>query len=111
MAGRPAFEITDKVIAEVEGLAARGLLEKQIAQYLGISYETLRVKKKQYSVFSAAIKKGAAKGAAIVTNELFTKIKDGDRTSTIFYLKCRVPGWTEKDDRRSADEKPDIIIE
>ena len=85
--GRPAFEISDNVIKKVEGLAAQGLTKEQIARSLGICYDTLNEKTKDYPEFSDAIKRGKAKGIATVSNALFNKAKGGDNVSMIFFLK------------------------
>lgn len=119
--GRPKFEITPEICEKAESLAAQGLTLEQIARSLGIHYDTLNEKSKEFSVFSDAIKNGQAKGIAIITNKLFERgkgyshpeekifcSKDGtitraettkhwppDTTAQIFFLKNRA-GWTDK---------------
>ena len=89
MKGRPKFEITEEVIAKAEKLAAQGLTLEQIALTLGICYQTLNEKRKEFSDFSEAIKRGQAKGIAQVSNKLYGKALEGDNTAMIFYLKNR----------------------
>jgi len=88
-AGRKPIKITKKIIARAESLAAQGLTYKQIAQTLGMSYQTLNEKGKEYSEFSDAIDSGRAKGISTITNALFKKAEKGDGQSMQFYLKNR----------------------
>ena len=88
---KPKIEIN---IKQVEGLAARGLTQQQIADSLGISESTLYTNKRENVDFAEAIKRGKAKGIATVTNKLFAKIEEGNLTATIFYLKTQA-GWKE----------------
>lgn len=85
-------------LKQVEGLAAQGLTEGQIAQALGICQDTLTNHKKRNSEFSDAIKRGKAKGIGVVTNKLMEQIKSGNTTAMLFYLKCQA-GWKETDVR------------
>ena len=105
--GRPAFEITKEVIAKSEKLAAQGLTLEQIAHVLGICYDTLNEKKKQYVEFSEAIKRGQAKGIAQVSNKLYGKALEGDNTAMIFYLKNRDPDNWEDVQKRKILGDPD----
>jgi len=95
MIGRPPIKITDALCRKAQSFAAQGLTLEQIALVIGIHRDTLNEKKKEFSDFSDAIKKGQAQGVAVVTNKLFEKARDGDNTSMIFYLKNRA-GWKDK---------------
>lgn len=88
---KPKIEIDLK---QVEALAANGLTQQQIADSLGISERTLRNRKGDFADFADAIKRGKAKGIAIVTNKLMEKIKMGNTTAMIFFLKSQA-GWKE----------------
>lgn len=90
-ATKPKIEID---LAKVEALAANGLSQQQIADSLGISERTLRNRKKESASFAEAIRRGKNKGIAYVTNALFNKIKKGNVTAMIFYLKTQA-GWKE----------------
>lgn len=79
---------------QVERLAARGMTQAQIARCIGVSENTVSVKKKTDPKFLAAIEKGAAMGIAAVTGMLLKNINLGKETSIIFFLKCRA-GWKE----------------
>ena len=81
-------------LKQVESLAANGLTDEQIALALGISRTTLASRKRENEQFVQAIKKGKAKGIAVVTNKLMESIKVGNITAMIFFLKTQA-GWKE----------------
>ena len=81
-------------LKQVESLAANGLTQEQIACALGISESTLTKRKKENTDFTDAIKRGKAKGIALVTNKLMESIKGGNMTGMIFFLKTQA-GWKE----------------
>ena len=81
-------------LKQVESLAANGLTQEQIAAALGISESTLHQRKRDSADFAAAIKRGKAKGIALVTNKLMESIKGGNMTGMIFFLKTQA-GWKE----------------
>lgn len=91
--GRPAWVMPDLV--EVERIASLGLTQEQIAHSLGIALGTLCEKKKQYSEFNEAIKRGQASGIKKMANVVFDNAVKGESSSAMFYLKCRA-GWREK---------------
>jgi hypothetical protein len=110
-AGRPAYEVTDEVVSEVERMAGQGLTNRQIGQCLGISHQTFSVKQNQYSEFADAVKRGRAKGLDTITNALFTTARDGNVTAQIFYLKNR--NYEEWNDRKELviDDKTTKLLE
>ncbi len=91
MITKPKIQIDLK---QVESLAANGLTQEQIAAALGISESTLTKRKKENTDFADAIKRGKAKGIALVTNKLMESIKGGNMTAMIFFLKTQA-GWKE----------------
>jgi transcriptional regulator with XRE-family HTH domain len=91
MITKPKIQID---LAKVESLAANGLTQEQIASALGISETTLHQRKRDSADFAAAIKRGKAKGIALVTNKLMESIKGGNMTGMIFFLKTQA-GWKE----------------
>lgn len=91
MITKPKIQIDLK---QVESLAANGLTHEQIAAALGISESTLTKRKRESADFTAAIKRGKAKGIALVTNKLMESIKGGNMTGMIFFLKTQA-GWKE----------------
>ena len=115
--GRPQFEVTEDVIKKVESLASQGLTLEQIARVLGICYQTLNEKKKEFSEFSDAIKSGQAKGVATIANALFNNAKSGNTTAQIFFLKNRAPiEWRDKHDHEHSGpggkplDPPKIVV-
>jgi len=113
--GRPAFQITPKMIAEAERLAGLGLTKEQIAAGLGICRDTLYRKERDFSDLSDAIKKGQASGIAKISNALFENAKSGNVTAQIFYLKNRAPSqWKDRvaafDDNTPVPEKITVEI-
>ena len=102
MITKPKIQIDLK---QVESLAANGLTQEQIASALGISESTLTKRKKENTDFTDAIKRGKAKGIALVTNKLMESIKGGNMTGMIFFLKTQA-GWKETNvqEVKMADE-------
>jgi len=91
MITKPKIQID---LAKVESLAANGLTQEQIASALGISESLLYQQKRENEEFAEAIKRGKAKGIALVTNKLMESIKNGNMTGMIFFLKTQA-GWKE----------------
>jgi hypothetical protein len=93
--GRPAWMPTPDAIEKVEGYAALGLTKEQIASCLGISYQTLNEKTKEYTEFADAIKRGLDKGIARMANLLIKHAEAGSIPSVIFFLKARAK-WSDQ---------------
>lgn len=87
--GRPPWIPSKQNIEEVEKYAALGLTQEQIAHNLRIGLSTLMDKKNEFEEFAEAIKRGQAKGIALVTNALMKQVKGGNTAAMIFYLKSR----------------------
>lgn len=95
MAGRKAWTPPD--LKMVEKIAESGLSQREIAVKLGISYETLRKKKKDNKEFEDAIEKGRASAHSNVANKLMQAAMGGSVSAMIYFLKCRYPKqWNEK---------------
>ena len=109
--GRPKFEITPKVIKEVEEMAGRGLTVSQIASCLGISPSTFYLKQAEFSEFSETIKKGQAIGLSKVTNKLFENAAvKGDNVAIIYYLNNRdKENWSNKNEFAATVEHKNVI--
>ncbi len=95
--GRPAFAPTPDQRKMVEAMAAYGIPQKEIAQVVGIAYETLR------KHFAAELLLGSSKATAKVAEFLYQKAtgKRGDDhaavVAAIFWLKARA-GWKDRQD-------------
>lgn len=68
--------------------------EEEIALALGISYSTLKNRKREFTQFATAIKRGKAKANAFVGGKLMQLVREGNPTATIFYMKARC-GWKD----------------
>ena len=109
MITKPKIKIDLK---QVESLAANGLTDEQIASALGISRTTLSNRKRENEQFVLAIKRGKAKGIALVTNKLMESIKGGNITGMIFFLKTQA-GWKEtnvQEENKEAKNNPKNTI-
>ncbi len=91
--GRPAITLAEDQIREVETLAAL-LNQDQIADYFGIARNTFRAICERDPEVLERYKRGKAKAIAHVANGLLQKARNGDTTSSIFYLKTQA-GWRE----------------
>ena len=91
MRTKPLVEID---IKKVEALAANGLTMQEISDALGIHPATLYRRKAKETEIQAAIRRGRAKGLAVVTNKLMEQAKAGNIAAIIFYLKARA-GWRD----------------
>lgn len=123
----------------LESLARSGLIDKQIAEYIGISVQTLNVWKKQYPSFSESLKKGKDVVDAQVENALLKRALgyeyeevsekyEGDQlverkvtkkqvvpdtTAQIYWMKNRKPSiWRDKPyvDAETEFSKVDELI-
>ena len=104
--GRPAFRVTKEVTEKAEELASMGLTLEQIASCMGICYQTLNEKKKEFSEFSDALSRGRALGLARVSNALYQTAISGNVRAMIFFLKTRGGGeWQE-----SSSVKADLSL-
>jgi predicted transcriptional regulator len=95
--GRYPFEVTDKVLEQVESGAACGLHKYQIARALGIHRATWAKYFRKTKKLQEAFKNGRARGIAKVANKLFEAATRKDKASVEamkFYLKT-VGKWYE----------------
>lgn len=81
---RPKIEITEEMLQRAEELSASGLNKLQIAEALGISYDTLN---RNSASFTDVIKKGRATLAEKVGRQLISNMESGDTTAMIFMAK------------------------
>lgn len=105
--GRPQKALSDEQIAEVFQLASR-LTKQQIADYLGISFNTLKEIEKRQPEVSEAIKKGKTHQTHEVVGHLLEQCRKGNITAIIFYLKTQA-GWSEEQ-QESRDIPPLQVV-
>jgi transcriptional regulator with XRE-family HTH domain len=91
------------VLRQVEELAGYGLTQEQIAAVIGLSERTLRRRKEDTEVFSAAIQRGKAKASAEVGKSLFRRAKEGE-VSAIRWWEMTRDGRSEKAQTESKVE-------
>lgn len=91
--GRPRVELTDEQKIQVEALAGY-LNQDQIADYLGISRQTLHAIMKRDPEVSLRYQRGKATIHQDIAKSLIQTAREGNVTAQIFYLKtqCR---WSE----------------
>lgn len=89
--GRKPIQIDLKKVEEYAKFCDN---EEEIALALGISYPTLRRRKKDSEQFDQAIKRGKAKANAFVGGKLMQLVREGNPAATIFYMKARC-GWRD----------------
>jgi hypothetical protein len=112
--GRPKWMPPN--LLEVENLAARGLTQHEIAYSLGVSPDTLYERKREYSEFSEALRRGRSRGITALANVVFevglgeVKRKDGTVVKVkpelqvqcaMFFLRTRA-AWKEMDPAQVA---------
>jgi hypothetical protein len=104
--GRPAVELTAEQVIELKALSAV-LNKSQVADYFGISENTLRAIEKRQPEVSAAYKKGRVNQIAGMGSNLIKLAKAGNVSANIFYLKTQA-GW--KEDQAEVVDIPAINI-
>ena len=95
--GRPPFEVTQAVLDRVEHCASIGLNLGQTAAVLGISYETLNERRKEFPEINQIIEKGKSIGVEGVAGALHDKAMSGDITAIKYYLGNRAKDdWSDR---------------
>jgi hypothetical protein len=108
--GRSKRNITAEEIEQVEKLAPL-LTQAQIADYLGISDNTLRKRLHEDKAFFAAYARGRARAIGRVAGNLVQRAYQGDHKAQEFYLKTQ-GGWREnRDVEISGPNKGPIQVE
>lgn len=96
---------TQETIETVEGMAAVGITQEQIAEYLGISVDTL------YKYYKEQLRRAGIEANTSVAQSLYSQATSGNVTAQIFWLKTRA-GWKEKADTNDDKDKgePNNIV-
>ncbi len=92
---RPKKRLNKKQISEVETLASV-LTTEQMADYFGIAKPTFFQILERQPIVNELYKRGRSKSILFAGNNLLKKVREGDTTSTIFFLKTQ-GGWREKE--------------
>jgi hypothetical protein len=79
--GRRKWVPTTDDLKKVENLSARGLTYPQIADALGIHLDTLIERRKEFSPFSEAFRRGRAAGLAIAGSVIFDTMTKSEGSS------------------------------
>lgn len=123
--------LTDEGLIKIEGWARDGLIDKQIAENIGVAYSTFREWVKKFPALSASLKKGKEVVDRQVENALFksavgyeytevteeltengmeitkkvTKQVAPNPTAAIFWLKNRKPDeWRDRKETQISGE-------
>lgn len=107
--GRPQKTLSDKEIAEIFDLASR-LTKQQIADYLGISFNTLKEIEKRQPEVSEAIKKGKTHQTHEVVGHLLEQCRKGNITAIIFYLKTQAQ-WREEQEEVKEIPALQVVVD
>lgn len=92
---------------KVEELAGQGLAGYQIAEGLGISYDTLARRIADTAEIADALKRGEQKAIGTVENALYMSAVQGNLGAQIFYLKNRTGGkWRDKTEQAVSLSTP-----
>ena len=89
MAGRKAFEPTEKQRGEVSALAGYHVPQRDIATYMGFDTKTL------LKYFRKELDQGLSKGRVFIAKGLFERARAGDLGALIFLAKVQL-GWTDR---------------
>lgn len=90
-------------VRQVEELAEKGLVRREIAAALGVSERTLYDRQKESAEIAGAYERGRARGVSFVSYKLWELIEAGNLRAIMFYLKCRA-GWTEDGETEDSGE-------
>ena len=106
--GRPRKTLTPDQVEQVGKLASVLKLE-DIADFLGISDDTLRRRMHEDPNILRAYKSGKQRAVAGVATSLLQQAREGNTTAMIFYLKTQA-GWRETQNI-DATIRGDIVID
>jgi len=86
---KPYIRREDVDFTRAYEMAYGGMTNAQIADALGVSEERFYTEKRENAEIAELIKKGRADGIAQAVGMLQSHIREGDKTSLIFFLKCK----------------------
>lgn len=88
------FEFTEDILKEIEVLAGRGLTNEQIFNYYGVGKNFWYESKQANPEIDKAFQRGKSKTISMVSGKLMEKIRQGNLSAIIFYLKTQAR-WSE----------------
>lgn len=84
---------------QLEKLAALGLTDEEIADFIGVCRKTLHTMKKENERFLHTIKMGKLKADSKVISSLYEQATQGNVTAQIYWLKNRRSAeWRDRQD-------------
>lgn len=87
--GRPGKKYDPETAEKIREFIANGLRQEDIANFIGMSENTMR------RLYKNDLVRGAALANSTVGKKLFEQCQKGDTAALIFWTKCRM-GWSEK---------------
>lgn len=93
--GRPAFNVTDEFLRQLETAAGLGLTNERICGLLGLHHTTLNKLMHRDERVKLAITKGKGEASFTVSKALFTRCKEGDVPAIKWFESTR-DGRAEK---------------
>lgn len=91
---RSNFYIDDEILKEIEAFSNRGMNQKNLQDYYGVSKSAWNRKCKAKPELLKAYNRGKARGVAFVSGKLMELVKKGNLTAIMYYLS-RIAKWTE----------------
>jgi hypothetical protein len=91
--GRPKRILTDTEYDIIERACAIGLTQEQIAKLINCSYRQFCIYVKKNKRIKDSWQKGKLRTDLFVAGELLKKIKEGNISCIIFYMKTKM-GWS-----------------
>lgn len=104
------WEVTDKILQEVEALSGRGLTVALIQNYYGISSHTWKNRCNENEELRRSFLRGKAKQIVHVSGKLIEQINAGSTQATIFYLKTQAQWRDESLQEDKEKEIPSVNI-
>lgn len=100
---RSNFYLDDEILKEIEALSNRGMNQKNLQDYFGVSKSAWVRKAKAKPELLKAYNRGKAKGIAFVSAKLMELVKKGNLTAIMYYLS-RIAKWTENPDIEDLED-------
>ncbi len=105
MSAKPHHKVSEEFKLKISALKSFGTPNEDIANYLGISLDTLK-KFYKYELDTAQVRSNAE-----VANKLYKKATvDEDLTAIIFWLKTRAR-WSTEDSKQNKEVNEEVIRE